>query len=1359
MPLDRVDSFFDKAAIQAEIDAIRGGLADVKSEFTGLYETIKSFKNTSISTLAANTDQLSTAINGSVQSVTKAKMGYDELTQKITAQVKAVNESITSITENSEAYDQLIKQAVKNKIANDELAASANALKKAYQGGQTSLYQYQQSLADIKEAQVSLKTSNADVTRALNNMEKQAQSSSGSLDQLRAKLGELNMAYDKLSETERGSTQGQGLLKTIQTTDQALKQLEGSTGRFQRNVGNYAESLNPAFDSVKEQLQSINKELAAMEARGKASAQNVGNTIGFKTAAQRQAEGLSGQAAAGPTNLAGGSSQVTILNQEAEAYQRLTLQGKVLEGALERQTIGFKTANQEMRSVRNTLDTMALAGLEGTEAFEKLSNAYTENEQKVKDLHREQAILTGDTPGITALTGVARGLGGAYAFGAGAAQLLATGDQKLDKELNHLVAIMTLLQGLEEAASVLKQKNAIGSAIETLATKALNTVKEIEASIFKKSKVAQEADAAAKELNVAATEESTVATVANVEATEAQVVATEAAEAATIGLNTALVATGVGAIIVGVAVLVAKIIEWSEAENKAAENSAALAEAMEKVNEILETRIKLSDEDAEHTKKNLENALMLSEKNKQNYYEEYSVKKAQADLDQKIAENDLKKAANTEDIGAAYRSVEGEIKKLTTGMDPLLTKQQRLVDISNIWLLVQQKKINSSEAYFQIYQKYGTSTDESDAKTQLDAVQKEITANQTVIDAKKKMRDAYDQSQINQGALAIEKIQFAAEEERKLALETANIEVQAVKDRNARILALETSGRAQQLAALKSNRNAEIRAAQAEFENVKQDPLTTPAGLLMAQKELNSKRLKANEDYHNEVTDRNRKFYEQDRDANLETLKTELQDRINADQDIEKGVNQNNPDPMHPQKKAELSVRLNALSDEYAARRDIIAAERQKELDAERIDGTESLALTEDKQAKIKEINAKYTSQIIELNKTQQKTYLDLEAEARDESIKQWELYYSKRKEQIDENLDQHLVSLNMSHEGNKNYNRDRTKLEDQGAVTSAQNDAEKAEADRNSTKEGTQARVDADDKLTKSAEALSEAKRKQEQDQQEQTKKQVEEDLQNLQTVGNAGIEIEEIGYNRQVIDLQNLEKREARAFELQTKQIQDSSASQEQKSLRMKILDDQQAAQTEKNARKQRQLDIEKAKYDKAKAIMDIILNTAVAVTKALDDPFLEAAIIIAGAAELATAIATPLPKYKQGAGVAGHPAHKGGLGVVGDAFVPELIAEPGKAPFWSPAVPTVLDMAPGARIYPPEEINRMISSGMFVNQFGIIQQKETNRDMMEIKQAIVWQTGRIERALAKNKPKVVNNIKLDAKFGNHIHKSVFQ
>ena len=1038
--------------------------------------------------------------------------------------MKAVNESITSLNENSEAYDQLIKQAVKNKIANDDLAASATALKKAYQGGQTSLDQYEQSLASIKEAQVSLKTSNADVTRALNNMEKQAQSSSGSLDQLRAKLGELNMAYDKLSETERGSTQGQGLLKTIQTTDQALKSLEGSTGRFWMNVGNY----EGAFATLREELIGVNKELADMAAKGK-GVQNMG-AIGFKTASQQQQEGLSGHTGSGPTNLAGGG-----IGFDPARYKELSSQAAALNVILEQQDKGFSSVTMATRAAERALQTMAAAGLEGSEGFEKLRESTIEAAQAQKEFLRQEKLLESEAPVLGAITLAAKGLAGAYAVGAGSVALFAEGNEKVEKELNKLVAIMTILQGLNEAYELINKSGAGAQAIKMALTRATNSL--IGEQVVKTEAAAvADTELAAAETEVAATSEAqAVATTELAAATDGVVVAEEAATVATVTFGRALVMTGIGAAIAAVAVaigyLISKIPDWIQGNRLTIKEQENLADAMKKANDIMAIQAAMITDLDSSDKRYYDNQLALSSAAGENAYKQFAIKKNIAAEEKRLAKEQM-------DLLGADNAAQSQ---RAATIENLHDKQQAALKIQEDMMLAQRGlgpragEFSKSEAKEQ----------EEAAAKNVEFYQKQIDIQQGVYDAAKKARDEYYAAIQKGGQLQYEQEKFTADEQRKLVLETTNLEVEAIKDRNARILALETSGRAQQLAALKSNRNAEIRAAQAEFENVKQDPSTTPSGLLMAQKELDSKRLKANEDYHNEVTDRNRKFYEQDRDANLETLKTELQDRINADQDIEKGVNQNNTDPMHPQKKAELSVRLNAFADEYAARRDIIAAERQKELDAERIDGTESLALTEDKQAKIKDINAKYTSQIIELNKDAQKTYAELETEAREQSLKEWQLYYNKRKEQIDENLDQHLVSLNMSHEGNKSYNRDRTKLEDQGAVNSAANTVDQAELERNSTQDGTQARIDANEKLAKSAEALSEAKHKQAEDQQDETKKQAEEDVENIHMVGNAGFEIAEIGYNKQVVDLQNLEKREARSFEVQSKQIQDSSAS----------------------------------------------------------------------------------------------------------------------------------------------------------------------------------------------------------------------
>src|SRR6185437_2135686 len=471
------------------------------------------------------------------------------------------------------------------------------------------------------------------------------------------------------------------------------------------------------------------------------------------------------------------------------------------EGGLGRQKVGFSNVNQEMRNVKNTLDALSLTSAKDSEEFEKLNTVYTQSEQKIKDLHREQAILTGDAPAITALTGVAKGLGGAYAIGASAAGVFADGNEKVEKELNKLVAIMTFLQGLEEATAALKDRNAIGAALEAQATKALNAVKAVELSLFGPTKAAIVAA-------TVATEENAAATVANTDAVAAEGVAMEATEGAAIGLRTALVGLGIGAVIIAVGVLVAKIIEWSEAENKAAEMSAELAEAMEKVNEILQERIRLSDEDADHTKKNLENAQALAEKNKQSYNDIYSVKKATADLDSQTAEHDLKKAANTNDIGEAYRSVDEQVKSLTAGLDPLLKKQEQLIDIGNIWQKVQKGTINESEAYFEIYQKYGISNSsafEENAKKQLESVTKQIDANKKLIEDKKKLTDAYNQSQFDQEALVIEKQQHDAEEQRQIALSTATTEADLVKAKNQIILNDDRSTLAQRLDAIKSN--------------------------------------------------------------------------------------------------------------------------------------------------------------------------------------------------------------------------------------------------------------------------------------------------------------------------------------------------------------------------------------------------------------------------------------------------------------------------------------------------------------------------------------------------------------------------
>lgn len=86
---------------------------------------------------------------------------------------------------------------------------------------------------------------------------KQEQEQIGSLKQLRAELANANKAYDELSRTERAGARGNAMLKHIQDITDELQKAEAASGRFQRNVGNYASSWDGLGMSVQQILREI----------------------------------------------------------------------------------------------------------------------------------------------------------------------------------------------------------------------------------------------------------------------------------------------------------------------------------------------------------------------------------------------------------------------------------------------------------------------------------------------------------------------------------------------------------------------------------------------------------------------------------------------------------------------------------------------------------------------------------------------------------------------------------------------------------------------------------------------------------------------------------------------------------------------------------------------------------------------------------------------------------------------------------------------------------------------------------------------------------------------------------------------
>lgn len=121
-----------------------------------------------------------------------------------------------------------------------------------------------------------------------------------------------------------------------------------------------------------------------------------------------------------------------------------------------------------------------------------------------------------------------------------------------------------------------------------------------------------------------------------------------------------------------------------------------------------------------------------------------------------------------------------------------------------------------------------------------------------------------------------------------------------------------------------------------------------------------------------------------------------------------------------------------------------------------------------------------------------------------------------------------------------------------------------------------------------------------------------------------------------------------------------------------------------------RQRQLDQQKARFEKARAVTEIVQSTALAVVNALTQVkalgpgaiALAALIGAIGAVQIARVLAQPIPRYAEGTPEAGHP---GGLAVVGDAGKAEGIKLPDGSVYKSPAKDTLVDLPKGTKVFP--------------------------------------------------------------------------
>lgn len=140
-----------------------------------------------------------------------------------------------------------------------------------------------------------------------------------------------------------------------------------------------------------------------------------------------------------------------------------------------------------------------------------------------------------------------------------------------------------------------------------------------------------------------------------------------------------------------------------------------------------------------------------------------------------------------------------------------------------------------------------------------------------------------------------------------------------------------------------------------------------------------------------------------------------------------------------------------------------------------------------------------------------------------------------------------------------------------------------------------------------------------------------------------------------------------------------------EEEGEARKRALEEESAKRAEELEKKKAAIKRKQAIFDKALAIANIGMNTAMALMELWVKPAwpmaipMQAVVAALGAMQIATVLATPIPKYAKGTDY-----HSGGPAIVGDGGRPEVVLFDSKA--WvTPAKPTLVDIPTGAAVIP--------------------------------------------------------------------------
>lgn len=1233
MATERIDSIIDIPAVQAEYEKLTEYLDN-------LVASMEKVANSKIG--AASQAQGIAATQAAVQELTQSTAQLAGQQEKLVTQAQTIvntakqqissNEQVAaavrqhsgSIEENIRLQIQFTKQLSDNKQMQKDLQTAFNESKI----GATAFGQAQVTL---NKQQLELKSTISGLNSTLKQQTQENQAAGTSYQQLSAQLTQLRSAYRGLSEAERSSEGGQGLKAQITQLDQALKSIDAEMGIHVRHVGNYTGALKTLESGLSEAQASLQRYI--------------------ETGQQNTAAGQQAQA-------------------EVDVFTQLLAQ----------QEKGFTSLSREIMATGKALETMAEQGLQGTETFKRLEQQFVEGRRELNEFRKNQQLLTSEAPKLQALTLAAKGLAGMYALGAGTAALFANGNEKVEKELNKMVAVMTVLQGLHEVHELLEKRTAIA----TIATGIAQGFKNF---VLTGSIKAQEAATAAEAANVVVQEEDVVATEADIAAKEAQVAATESVTVATntatgsmVALRIALLATGIGAILLLISSAAAAMNVFGKTAKELAKESEDLAEAEKAVNETIIKQIETLNNADQAYKKYYENQLALSSAAGQNQYQQLALKK-------KIAEQEREDAQNTLDTLQAQFGKEGE----------LLSNLETMQEKKRLALEINKKALEDGDKMAQ-----------TTSKNLIDMYGKQEEAAKEAYDAVHKAHDDLYAAIQKDGQIDLETQRLSNEEQRKLALTTAKIAAEARISANDRVLENEKSTLAQRLAANQSNLRQQIAIIQAEKREKESEPGITLRGREIAEREANAAIAKDRADTAEKNRKLNLEYWKRDQAAYMEISKQNLEFASSANAEIAADTGRT------------LQERLFAYKAYEAEQKALIDQERDYKL------LTEGLTV-----AQVEAIEAEHQAKLGKLRQDGMEQDKKFRREAIDTTD-------SQGQNQVSQNYNADVANLTQSLErkmiSQKKYEEERKRLQEGYEMDQLRVEMETTKALIALTADGTKERADLEKKLADQNIQMSDLQAKKKKQDLDKTSGEVEKWVKLEQTAAKHVQEIVDATFTRRLNQIERLEEANTKAKDREITEINASSLSSQEKAAKLIQIEEQAKVTQDRLDKERRDTQLRQAKFDRDAQVLEIIGNSLVASWKVGWPQGIP--IAIEGAVQAAILAAKPLPRFE--GGTESSPA---GWALT-DEKGPEIYRRPSGKVFLGNDRPTLRYLEAGTEIIPyqGDTLNKILYNQMIQGTAAIImppKNDETGRKIDRLTRAIEDQTDRLEKAYRQVKP----------------------